>query len=178
MATDELSADSQQAGSVAAGAHVLDPSGTIAISFTEPPGAVLQLVRPARGTTEIAEWLAGPGLELLLQRFADARELRVILDMRRMTGRSASARAVLLQAGLRAAGRISHVVLLPSLHMGPAYLAVVETAAALLRLSGQRVDIEHDLAHVMERHGVRVLAEGRRSPSPGGAGPLASATTR
>lgn len=146
--------------------HATDPAGSIALRFTDPPGALLQLMRPARGTAEMAEWLAGPGLSLLLARFPHARDLRVILDMRLMTGRSASARTLLIQAGVRCVGRVGHVVLVPSQQLGEAYLSVVEAGVALVRLSGLRVDIEHDLSAALARHGLRIAAgESASSPS-------------
>jgi hypothetical protein len=146
--------------------HATDPSGAVSLRYTDPPGVLMQLVRPARGTTEMAEWLTETGLTMLFARFPHARDLRVILDMRLMTGRSASARALLIQAGMRCVSRVGHVVLLPSQQLGEAYLAVVEAAAALVRSSGLRVDIEHDLAAVLARHAVRIDSGGA-PPRPG-----------
>src|SRR5262245_61337066 len=77
--------------------HVVDDSGLIAAWFTDPPGVVLQLTRPARGTTALAEWMVGPGYAQVLRRFPDARDLRVVMDMRQMTGRAATARALLIE---------------------------------------------------------------------------------
>jgi len=146
--------------------HALDPTGNVALRFTDPPGALMQLVRPVRGTAAMAEWLSGTGLSLLFERFPHARDLRVILDMRHMTGRSASARAVLINAAGRCVGRVGHIVVLPSQLLGAAYLGVVEAGAALVRLSGLRVDIEHDLPSVLAQHGVRVsTGDAPRSPS-------------
>ena len=145
--------------------HATDPSGTIALRFTDPPGALLQFVRPARGTTEMAEWLTETGLTLLFARFPHVRDLRVILDMRQMTGRSANARAVLIQAGMRCVGRVGHVVLVPSQLLGEAYLRVVEAGAALVRSTGLCIDIEHDLSTVLARHAVRTAC-GEAPPRP------------
>src|SRR5262249_45167483 len=68
--------------------HILDDSGAMIGWFIEPAGVLMQLVRRTRGTVQMAEWLVGYGLDRLLQRFAGRRGLRVILDMREMTGRS------------------------------------------------------------------------------------------
>jgi hypothetical protein len=136
--------------------HIVDPSGAIAIYWTDPPGALLQVVQDTRGTSEMAHWLATEGLELLLSRFPGVDSLRLVIDMRRMTGRSAMARSILMNAsGGQAAERIAHVVLLPSVHMGPAYITVIEAAAVALRLIGYRVDIEHDLDDALDKVGVR-----------------------
>jgi hypothetical protein len=145
--------------------HATDPTGAVDVRYTEPPGVLLQLVRPARGTTEMAEWVTETGLTMLFARFPHSRDLRVILDMRLMTGRSASARALLIQAGMRCVGRVGHVVLIPSQQLGAAYLAVVEAAAALVRSSGLRVDIEHDLQAVLARHAVQI-ARSEAPPRP------------
>jgi hypothetical protein len=139
--------------------HATDPSGSVALRFTDPPGVLLQLVRPARGTTEMAEWLAGPGLSLLFDRFPQVGNLRVIMDMRLMTGRSASARSLIIQAGVRCVGRVGHAIVIPSQQLGETYLGVVEAGAALVRLAGLRVDIEHDLSAVLARHGVRTATQ-------------------
>jgi hypothetical protein len=147
--------------------HVTDPSGAIAVWWTDPPGAVMQLRHPTRGTTEMAEWLVGPGYELLLRRFPDAPELRVILDMRQMTGRSATARALLMQCGKSVARRLSHVVLIPSIHLGPAYIKIVEAAVLLVRLSGLRIDIEQDAERVFGSVGLRAAAPDAVELAPG-----------
>ena len=148
--------------------HATDPSGSVSARFIEPAGVLLQFQRPARGTTEMAEWLAGPGLTLLFERFPQSRELLVILDMRLMTGRSASARALLIQAGVRCVGRVGQAVVLPSQQMGEAYLQVVEAGVALVRLAGLRVEIEHDLPAVLARYAVRTAIDSRESAKNGG----------
>jgi hypothetical protein len=96
------------------------------------------------------------GLELVLNRFPGMRDLTVVLDMRHMIGRSAMARSVLMQASAAAAGRFGHVVLLPSVHMGAAYGAVIDASAVALRLMGYRVDVEQDLEPALKKHGLRV----------------------
>lgn len=135
--------------------HVIDPSGAIAAWWTDPPGALMQFARAGRGTTEMAEWLVGPGFDLLLSRFPGASDLRVVLDMRQMTGRSATARSLLLQRGRNVAGHIGHVVLLPSVHLGAAYVKIVEATALMLRMGGLRVDVELGLERVIAEHGLR-----------------------
>lgn len=135
--------------------HIVDPTGAISMYWTDPPGVLVQLVQATRGTSEMAHWLAGDALDLFFSRFPGVDGLRVVLDMRRMTGRSAMARQVLMNASGAAAGRIAHVVLLPSLHMGPAYLKVIEATCVALRLIGYRVDVEHDLEVALRKHGIR-----------------------
>ena len=136
--------------------HIVDPSGAIAIYWTDPPGALLQVVQATRGTSEMAHWLVNDGLDLLLNRFPGVDNLQLVIDMRRMTGRSAMARTILMNAsGGQAAERIGQIVLLPSVHMGPAYVAVIEATAVALRLVGYRVAVEHDLDEALDKYGVR-----------------------
>lgn len=135
--------------------HLCDPTGAIAVWWTDPPGGLMQLTRPARGTADMAEWLVGPAFELMLSRFAGVNDLRVILDMRQMTGRSAMARSVLLHRAKSIANRVGHVVLLPSVHLGTGYFKIVEGTAMMLRLAGLPVDVEYGLHRVMEKHELR-----------------------
>jgi hypothetical protein len=135
--------------------HVVDPSGVIAAWFTDPPGVLMQFARPSRGTTEMAEWLVGPGFDLLMARFPGARELRIVLDMRSMTGRSATARSLLLQRAKTVHDHVAHVVILPSQLLGPAYVKIVEGTALMLRLAGLRVDVEHEIERVVTRYRLR-----------------------
>lgn len=136
--------------------HLIDPSGSLGVYWTDPPGALVRFIRQERGTAEMAEWLVGEGLSLLLARFPGSRELRFFFDMREMTGRSATARAVLMRASTLPGLRIKHVVLLPSQHLGAAYPTVIEASAIVLRLIGYRVHVEHDLERALAKHGTRL----------------------
>jgi hypothetical protein len=148
--------------------HVIDPTGVIAIWWTEPKGALLQLGQPTRGTAAMAEWLVGPCLELLMQRYPGRADLRLILDMREMTGRSAMARSLLIQYGKLLHERLAHVVIVPSVHLGAAYVTMVEATAAMLRLAGLNVDVERSLERVLYTHGVRAAIDPPGGPSPAG----------
>jgi hypothetical protein len=136
--------------------HVIDESGAIAGWFTEPPGVVLQFTRPTRGTNELSKWLVGPGYDLLVRRFPEACELRVVLDMRQMTGRSATARAVLIEHAKLVSQRLGRVIILPSVHLGAFYVKVVEATALALRAFGVRIEVEHSLERALARQELRV----------------------
>ena len=138
--------------------HAQDESGVIACWFTDPPGVVLQFTCPARGTTELARWLCGPGYEQLLNRFPDAAELRVVLEMRQMTGRAATARAVLIEHGKLIAKRLGPVSILPSVHLGPFYVKLVEGTALMLRAFGLRIEIESSLERALAKQELRPAA--------------------
>lgn len=136
--------------------HLVDDSGALRAWFIEPAGALLQFARPVRGTTQMAEWLVGPAFDVLVQRFSGRRGLRVILDMREMTGRSASARAVLLANVLRVLPRIGHVVMLPSQHMGAEYMSVIELTVRIVNAMGLPLEVAHDLESVLADGAVRM----------------------
>jgi hypothetical protein len=155
-------ADTMPTRAFSAPPDLVDDSGAMIGWFIEPAGLLLQPAYPVRGTTQMAEWLVGPGFERLAQRFAGQRGLTIILDTREMTGRSASARALLIANATRVLPRVGRVVLLPSRHMGSAYLRVVEASASIVRAMGLRLDIEHDLDSTLAKHAVR-LASSRAS---------------
>lgn len=129
--------------------HLVDDSGALRAWFIEPAGALLQFARPERGTTQMAEWLVGPAFDALAQRFSGRRGLRVILDMREMTGRSASARSILLANVLRVLPRIGSVVMLPSQHMGPDYMSIIELTVRMVKAMGLPIEVAHDLESVL-----------------------------
>ncbi len=131
-----------------------DPSGLLAGYWTDPPGVLLRFVRSARGTTKLAEWLVGPAFERMMERFPGETQLRVVLDMAQMTGRSATARATLMHSAVRFVPFVGQLVIVPSLHMGTTYIKVVEASAAMLRLIGLRVDIEHSADRALIKHGL------------------------
>jgi hypothetical protein len=137
---------------------MVDDSGALRAWFLEPAGALLQFARPERGTTQMAEWLVGPAFDTLVKRFNGRRGLRVILDMREMTGRSASARAILLANVMRVLPRIGSVVMLPSQHMGDAYMGIVELTVKMVNAMGLRVEIADDLESVLEGDDVHLAA--------------------
>ena len=148
--------DVAQSPAFAVPPHLLDDSGAIAVWFTDPPGAVLQFTRPERGTTELAKWLCGDGYEQLLRRFPDGEKLRFVLDMRQMTGRAATARSVLIEHGKLVAQRVGPVIILPSMHLGPFYVTVVEGTALMLRAFGLRIDVDHSLERALSKQEMRL----------------------
>jgi hypothetical protein len=157
--------------------HVIDDSSAVAAWFTDPPGVVLQFMRPTRGTTELAKWVVGPGYNQVVRRFPDCYELRVVLDMRQMTGRAATARAVLIDHAKLVSQRLGRVIILPSAHMGSFYVKVVEATALMLRTFGVRVEIEQSLERALAKQDMRV-ASPFEAPRPSGAVRNASGTGR
>ncbi len=136
--------------------HVVDDSGSLVGWFVEPAGMLLQFAHEARGTTRMVEWMVGPVFERLIRRFPAQRGLRVVLDMRNMTGRAATARALLIANATRVLPRVGRVVLVPSRHMGSDYVRVVEVSARLVTAMGLPVDIEDTLEHALAKHAFRL----------------------
>lgn len=156
--------------------HVVDDSGLVAVWFTDPPGVVLQLTQPARGTTAIAEWIVGPAYGQIVSRFPDARDLRVVLDMRQMTGRAATARALLIEHAKLIAPRLGTVIILPSIHLGSLYIKVVEATAVMLRAFGIRIQLESNLERALAKLELRVDAS-PEAARPAAAPPRSNART-
>lgn len=164
--TEPLSKPEHRA--IAVPPHLIDPTESVVACWTEPRGVIVQLLGPVRGTTALAEWLVGPCFSELLTRFPGTeRDLTVVLDMRSMLGRAANARQVMMQASVPGRARVKRVVILPSEHLGPAYITIIEATAAVLRLAGYDVHVESDLELAMRKHGIRVEAlSGVRRATP------------
>src|SRR5215472_11798048 len=135
--------------------HLRHPSGALVAWLTDPPGAVIQLTRPTRGTADLAEWLVGPALEYLLRHFPDALRLIVVLDLRQMTGRDPLARALLLEKAKTLRAGLLRAVVIPPIGASRVYLSSLRVAADILRVFGVRVDIERSLTDVLSEHRLR-----------------------
>jgi hypothetical protein len=151
--------------------HVVDETGAMVGWFTEPAGVVMQFTRPTRGTAELAKWLVGPGYTQLTRRFPDGSDLRVVLDMRQMTGRSATARALIIEHSKLVAKQLGKVVVIPSLHLGALYVKVIEATALMLRPFGVHIIIEHDLQHALCEAGLRLAPAQDLTRAPSGSRP-------
>jgi len=70
--------------------------GGAAVWFTSPPGAVVQLLEPVRGTLDLVNWIVGPFYDELERRFPGRTALIFVFDLELMTGRTAASRSVFL----------------------------------------------------------------------------------
>lgn len=134
--------------------HLLDPRGNVAAWFTEPPGAWVQFVNPARGTDELTEWLAGPALSALVARFP-GQMLALVLDFRLMTDRDLSARARLLQSAPALKDRLTTVAILPSLTATPLHMKTMAAGVRLARSFGISIEMQHSAHQVQHSLGLR-----------------------
>lgn len=131
--------------------HRTDPDGQIGSWYTEPPGVVVQLLRPAEGTLEMCNWLAGPGTDALLRRFP-SEPLILVFDMRLMTGREPRARNALIEPAKKLKPRIQHGVLLPPERASRVYLSSLYAATALLSVFGYHLELASSLETVIAKY--------------------------
>jgi hypothetical protein len=122
--------------------HLTDPSRTLVVWFTEPPGIVVQFARPARFEMSHAQWMVGPMLSALLKRFSREEPLAFVLDLSLMDGRDPSVRPLLVEAARKVTHRSRRSILVPPVNANRVYLAGVNAAASLARVFGLTVSIE------------------------------------
>lgn len=122
--------------------HLEDPSGLLAIWYTDPPGAVIQFTRPAEGSLPIVEWLVGPGLAQLLDRFPGPQRLVIVMDLGLMKGRDRNVRPILMEAGKALRPRIERTMIVPPQGASAIYLASLQASVSLLRVFGVPVEVQ------------------------------------
>jgi hypothetical protein len=123
----------------------------VAAWFTDPPGVIIQMLEPSRGTKAMADWMVGPGLDRLRSRFPHAQRLYFVLDVSAMNGRDPAARVVLMDKAREIAGLFEHSFVIPPLKANPVYTATLHAAAALLSAFGVKLEIASSLADVIAR---------------------------
>ena len=128
------------------------------IWFTDPPGAIVQMSKPQRGTVDQARWLVGPGMALLKQRFPEAKQIVIVLDYRNMTSRDLAARTVLIESASETAKYFSGVFIVPPLQTSKVYRVTLEAAAVLVSALGTRIAIVDSLTSVLVEQGLQVSA--------------------
>jgi hypothetical protein len=138
--------------------HLVHPSRDVACWLTDPPGAVIQITRPAEGTRNMTSWMAKDAHELLLARFPAVHDLTIILDLSLMTGRDAGARNALVEPAKRLKSRVARTILLPPRSASRVYLGSLFAATAVLSAFGIHVQIENSLPSVLAKYGLRAAA--------------------
>jgi hypothetical protein len=120
----------------------MDPSNSVAVWFTNPPGAVIQYARHAPGSVALAEWIAGPARAAFLERFPGDGPVVFVLDLGLMKGRDPVARPIVTAAVRSLKDRIERAVLVPPEEATAVYLASLQASISLLRVFGVSVSIE------------------------------------
>jgi hypothetical protein len=128
---------------------VIDPTGTVAAWYTDPPGVIIQFTRPTRGTTELARWVVGPGNDALWRRFRDGSKVILVFDLSLMDGRDAEARALLHESARVNKERVARTIVIPPKGASSAYLSALRVATLLLKIIGFRVEIESSITYVI-----------------------------
>jgi hypothetical protein len=125
--------------------------GELRVWFTEPPGAVMQMIARGRGTKEMAEWLVGPALTRLRDRFPQCSQLILVLDFALLEGRDPAARVVMMDKGRECAALFSQSFLIRPEKANPVYITTLHAAAALLSAFGVNLEISNSLREVISR---------------------------
>jgi hypothetical protein len=106
--------------------------GKLAAWFTDPPGAVVQLLGATVFSKEMAEWIVGTGLAGLERRYGAHTKLRLLLDIRPMLSREPAALQVIMGAGTQSLFRFERLGVVPPLKPPPLYMTTLHGAIALL----------------------------------------------
>src|SRR5689334_2162391 len=125
------------------------PGGELEVWFTDPPGAVAQMPTAMVGTAAMARWLVTEGRDRLYQRFPDATQFFLVIDLSIMTSREPALRAIIGDAGKEMKTQIARAVLIPSDTANAVFLKSLEVAVLLLRGFGVNVEISRSLSHTM-----------------------------
>jgi hypothetical protein len=131
--------------------------GSIVGWLCDPPGGMLQFVKPVKGTTEHASWIVGPALSVLDARCPARTDLTLVLDLRHMVGRSAAARSILLHSAKVLGQRFSRIFVVPPTDYPPMYLQAFQASVAFVRLLGISVTVAGSSRAVIDRYGIVAL---------------------
>jgi hypothetical protein len=128
------------------------------IWFTDPPGIVIQIVRPAQGTRSMTDWLGSAAQEAFLKRFPGAKGLIVVVDLSLMTGREPAARNGLVEPAKRLKPHVARTVLIPPKNASQVYLGSMYAATAILSAFGVHVELQRSMSAVSALYGLRAQA--------------------
>jgi hypothetical protein len=127
--------------------------------FTEPLGAVMQLSMPQHFTVEQAEWLVGPALERLRERFPNDTKLTLVLDYRNMTSRDPRARSIMMDRARDIAHWFGHITVVPPEQPNPVYRTMLHAAVALVSAFGTQIEIMDSFDEVLAKRALRAQPE-------------------
>jgi hypothetical protein len=137
--------------------HATDPSGSLAVWYTEPPGVVIQLLTAREGTLELVQWLAGPSRAQTERRFHDRDDLQVLFDVRLLTGRAPEVRAQIMELAKAMRPRVKRVVVLPPRDWSPALRRTLEVTVSILRVFGLQIAVAQTPLYFLAETGARPL---------------------
>jgi hypothetical protein len=146
--------------------HLSDATGGLAVWFTEPPGAIIQIAKPCHLTAEMARWLVGPGLTAFAARFPEPARLILVLDLGLMDGRDVAVRPLIIDAAKDLRPRLARAILLPPRRASAIYIASLKTGVAMLRVFGVTIEIARALSDVVSSAALRPAVGARPSAFP------------
>jgi hypothetical protein len=135
--------------------HLRDASGALAVWFTEPPGALIQVAEPCQLTVDMARWLVGPGFAALEARFPEPARLILVLDLGLMAGRDVAVRPLIVDLAKALRPRLARAIVLPPQRASALYIASLKTGVAMLRVFGVTVEIGRSLSDVVSTVALR-----------------------
>ena len=124
---------------------------------TSPPGCVIQVIEPTRGTGEFANWIVGPCYAEVERRFPTRNGLIFVLDLGLMTGRTNAARSVFLGKAREVGKRFSEGYFVPPAGANAAYTHAARAAIALIRALGVQIHTVDSAATVVATRGLIAL---------------------
>jgi hypothetical protein len=130
------------------------PDGAILGWLLDPPGALIQFVKPVKGTMELAGWLVGPAFAVLEDQYPERKDLVFVFDLTHMVGRSAAARSILLHSAKVLGSRFSRVFVVPPADYPPMYMKAFHASVAFVRLLGMHITVAGASRAVVERYGL------------------------
>lgn len=136
---------------------LLAPDGAMGGWLLDPPGGLVQFLKPVRGTTELADWLVGPAFDVLHAQFPDRNDLWLVLDLTHMVSRSAAARSILLHSAKVLRSRFARIFVVPPAKYPPMYIKGFHASVGFLRLLGMNVTVAGSSRAVIERYGIKTL---------------------
>lgn len=139
--------------------HLRDPSGTVGVWLTSPPGGVMQFLKPAVGSLALAEWLIGPAREAVFARFPQG-PLTLVMDLTSMTSRDPLVRPRMIEAGKTHRARIAQAIWIPPQNSTAVYRASLKVASSLMNVLGVRVEIHSSIAYTVRALRLTAAPEG------------------
>ena len=131
--------------------------GSVVGWLSDPPGGVVQFIKPVKATTDMANWLVGPAFAAMDARFPHRTDLTLLLDLKHMVGRSAAARSILLHSAKVLGPRFSRMFVVPPTEYPPMYLQAFQASVRLVRLLGVEITVPGSSRAVVDRYGIVAL---------------------
>jgi hypothetical protein len=123
--------------------------------FTEPAGAVVQLTEAAVFTKAMAEWIVGPGLSALHERFPHGPKLHLLLDLRPLISREPAARSVIMNAATTNLFLFAQLGVVAPAKPPPLYMTTLNAAVALLSVLGPEIRVFETLEGALQHMQLR-----------------------